>query len=194
MQQAKPKNPWNPERLDARAFAQAGAILEAKEPLERFPRLQEETCRDAAEGDSGSATLVAWQARGELRAAGAATEPSVWLHLQAQVTLPLTCQRCLGPVDTPLAVDRWFRFVADEASAAAQDEDSEEDVLALEPRPSLLELLEDELLMELPLVPMHEACPVLPAALGTGQATDAIEDAGEPARPNPFAGLAKLKK
>lgn len=188
--QAKPKNPWNPERLDVRALAQASASLSASEPLARFPRLKEERHPEGGPGDA----LVVWRAQGELRATGAAAEPSVWLHLQARVTLPLTCQRCLGPVDTPLAVNRWFRFVADEASAAAEDEDSEEDVLALEPRPSLLELLEDELLMELPLVPMHEACPVLPAALGTGLVPEAIEDSGEPVRPNPFAGLAKLKK
>ena len=128
-----------------------------------------------------------------LRSAGALAQPSVWLHLQAQLTLPLTCQRCLGPVATPLVVDRWFRFVADETTAAAEDEDSEEDVLALEPRPSLLELIEDELLMELPLVPMHEVCPESPAALA-GAADVPADEAPESMRPNPFAGLARLKK
>lgn len=187
--QAKPKNPWNPERLDVRALAQAGASLSASESLARFPRLKEE-CHP--EGGPDDAQLV-WQARGEVRSAGALAQPSVWLHLQAQLTLPLTCQRCLGPVATPLVVDRWFRFVADETTAAAEDEDSEEDVLALEPRPSLLELIEDELLMELPLVPMHEVCPESPAALA-GAADVPADEAPESKRPNPFAGLARLKK
>jgi len=84
--QAKPKNPWNPERLDVRALAQAGASLSAREPLARFPRLKEE-CHP--EGGPDDAQLV-WQARGEVRSAGALAQPSVWLHLQAQLTLPLT--------------------------------------------------------------------------------------------------------
>jgi len=90
-----------------------------------------------------------------------------------------------------LEVDRWFRFVIDEATAAAEDEDSEEDVLALEPRPNLRELVEDELLMELPLVPMHETCPQ-PVVMAAG-AIDGPADA-EPQRKNPFAELARLKK
>ena len=31
----------------------------------------------------------------------------------------MTCQRCLTTVELPLQVDRWFRFVADEATAEA---------------------------------------------------------------------------
>ena len=58
-------------------------------------------------------------------------QPEVWLHLQADAMLPLICQRCLEPVDVPLAVDRSFRFVADETTAAAEDDEAEEDVLAM---------------------------------------------------------------
>ena len=85
--------------------------------------------------------------------------PEIWLHLRAQTVLPLTCQRCLGPVDTAFAVERSFRFVPDEEMAAAQDEQSEEDVLALSRSFDLVELVEDELLMEMPLAPRHEVCP-----------------------------------
>jgi uncharacterized protein len=181
-----PKSVWNAHRLDVRAFAQAGATLQAETPLSSLERLQAEsfTLKDS------SARLVAWRADGELRP-GSGGQPTVWLHLTAQARLPLGCQRCLGPVDTALDVDRWFRFVADEATAEAEDEDAEEDVLALEPRPDLLLLLEDELLMGLPLVPMHDTCPEAvrmqvgdPAAIGADV---------EP-RKHPFAGLAKLKK
>ncbi|MFC3217232.1 hypothetical protein [Comamonas sp. JC664] len=48
----------------------------------------------------------------------------------------------------------------DEATAAALDDESEEDVLVLAPQIDALELIEDELLMALPMVPMHEVCPV----------------------------------
>jgi uncharacterized protein len=135
---------------------------------------------------------VAWQADGELRGADQAAASAVWLHLQAQATLPLTCQRCLGPAQTPLVVDRWFRFVATEAQAEAEDDDAEEDLLALEPRPDLMAVLEDELLMALPVVPMHEACPQ-PLLSSAGRLPDA-PDGVKPSRENPFQVLSKLKK
>lgn len=172
-----------------RAFALAGGELQADEPLARFERLAAE----AVAHDGLSPDLqVRWTARGEMRPAATGGAPAPWLHLEAQTTVPVTCQRCLGPVQTALVVDRWFRFVADEATAAALDDDCEEDLLALEPRPNLHELLEDELLMELPLVPMHDACPV-PVVMHAADPGVAA-DGGEPERRNPFAELARLKK
>ncbi|MFM6986652.1 MAG: YceD family protein [Hydrogenophaga sp.] len=185
---ADAKSRWNPDRFDVRAFAQAGAELAADDPLARFARLAAEM----AAGQEAQARGVQWRVQGEQRPGVRGAEPSVWLHVQAQTVLPLVCQRCLAPVDTPLTVDRWFRFVADEDTAAAEDEDSDEDVLALEPRPSLRELVEDELLMELPPVPMHEVCP---EPLSPVDALAPADPAGaDTQRPHPFAGLARLKQ
>lgn len=186
---ANPKMAWNADRLEMRAFAQAGAHLQADEPLSRFERLLDETL---LETDRSASVLVYWQAHGELRPDATGGAPAAWLHLRAETAVPLTCQRCLGPVETPLTVDRWFRFVADEAAAAAEDDDCEEDLLALEPRPSLHELLEDELLMELPLVPMHDTCPV-PVVMQVADRAVGVDD-GASERKNPFADLARLKK
>lgn len=186
---AAPKSSWNPDRFDVRAFTQAGATLEAQEPLDLFGRLRTEL-PDPAEA---VARTVDWQVRGEQRPGQRGAPASIWLHLQARVLLPLTCQRCLAPVDTLMAVDRWFRFVADEATAAAEDEDCEEDVLALEPRPSLRELIEDELLMELPLLPMHDSCPQVLAAPAAPQGGE-HHPTDETPRRHPFAELARLKK
>ena len=61
------------------------------------------------------------------------------------------------PVDVPLDVERSFRFVADEATAEALDEECDEDLLALGREFDLRELIEDELLMALPVVPRHES-------------------------------------
>jgi uncharacterized protein len=130
---------------------------------------------------------IAWQAMAQWRER-AGGEPELWLHLRANAQLPLTCQRCLTPVVQTLAVDRWFRFVESEDVAQAQDDDCEEDLLVFEPQFDLLSLLEDELLMELPLVPMHETCPDLPAL---GQESPLADPSGE--RPHPFAALASLK-
>lgn len=177
---------WNPQRLDARALAEAGGSLQGELTLADLERLSADL-HDPAAVDA--LPPVAWRARGEMRDGVAGAPASPWLHLQARAMLPLTCQRCLGPADTEVVVDRWFRFVADEAAAEAQDDDCEEDLLALEPRPDLLDVLEDELLMALPLVPMHDICPSdAPAPAPVTEPEQASE------RPHPFAALAGLKK
>ncbi|MEY4977902.1 MAG: hypothetical protein RLZZ352_172 [Pseudomonadota bacterium] len=182
-----PNMQWNPERLDVRAFAQTGARLEAREALSRFERLQDEVAPEHATQMPN--IDVAWQAHGEIRPGADGRQADIWLHLVAHTELPLTCQRCLMPCNTPLTVDRWLRFVADEAAAEAEDEACEEDVLALEPKPSLRLLIEDELLMSLPLIPMHDTCPS-PSVLPAAEAQGAV---AEPPK-HPFAVLAHLKK
>ncbi len=181
--------PWNPSRLDARRFAEASGRLQDECAASKFTRLAVDLHPDGLVDVPASVT---WQAAGELRGAAQGAASAVWLHLQAQGTVPLTCQRCLGPVQTPLVVDRWFRFVATESQAEAEDDDAEEDLLALEPRPDLMAVLEDELLMVLPLVPMHEVCPhSLPSSAGTLPDESGSENAR---RENPFQALSKLKK
>lgn len=180
-----PNKSWNPRRFDARAFAEVAGELQGEEPLVSFDRLSAEL---HAEGEVGAP--VRWEVRGERRP-DAAGQPCVWMHLRAALDLPVGCQRCLGPVVVPLEVDRWFRFVADESTAEAEDDHCEEDVLALEPKPDLLALIEDELLMAMPLVPMHDVCPQ-PLSLSAGE--EHKDEAAAEVRPNPFATLARLKK
>jgi uncharacterized protein len=168
--------------LDVRAFARAGATLDGEDALQQHARLMAETHGASAE------PRVRWRAQGESRPVPGGAD-QVWLHLAASATIPLTCQRCMRPVDVPLAVERSFRFVADEQTAEIEDEQSEEDVLALEREFSLTSLIEDELLMELPLVPRHDVCPdaVKMAAV------DPEFEAEIADKPNPFAALAGLK-
>lgn len=164
------------------ALAQDGVTLVETTLLQNMKRLAQET--QGLQPESS----VNWQARAELRPS-ADGEDEVWLHLQAKAAIPLTCQRCMGGVLIPVEVNQWYRFVANEDIAMAEDDQSEEDLLVMEPQFDLLAVLEDELLMALPLVPMHDECPVAPV-LRAGEA----DIAGEPAeKPNPFAVLAQLK-
>jgi uncharacterized protein len=172
---------FNPQQLDVEAFAQAGATLHGEGRVGAYERLLAET------GGHGADHCVTWSAGGEQRVVGH-VQAQPWLHLRARATLALACQRCLDPVDTPVEVDRWFRFVEDEATAQAQDEESEEDVLAISHELDLLALVEDELLMEMPLVPRHESCPE-PVRLRAGD--DELPDEG--GLPHPFAALGRLK-
>ena len=152
-----------PAHLDVKAFAQSASQVDGFDLLSKYDRLMQET------SPLGAERLLKWSARGEFRAEeGVAAE--IWLHLNVEVSLPLICQRCLGPVDIDVSVDRSFRFVEGEEAAEAQDEDAEEDVLALSRDFNLLELIEDEVLMALPVVPAHEACPVdIKSSVSDGQ-------------------------
>lgn len=182
---------FRPERLDVAAFALVSGRLQGDDSLQKYKRLLQEASDN--QPDVGTTHTVQWQAQGELvetaAGSGVGSAAQVWLHLQAQATLPQICQRCLADVDLTLDVDRAYRFVADEATAEAQDDDCEEDVLALSREFNLMELIEDELLMALPLVPRHEVCPVQPKMAVADEDFDS--SGGE--KPNPFAVLGTLK-
>jgi uncharacterized protein len=96
----------------------------------------------------------------------------------------------MGAVNVLVSSDRSFRFVPDEATAEAEDEASEEDLLVLTPELNVWDLMEDELIMSAPLVPKHDICPTLVPM----SAVDEDFEAALEARPNPFAALAQLKK
>ncbi|QBK04932.1 DUF177 domain-containing protein [Hylemonella gracilis] len=175
-------NVYHPRHFDVAAFAGAGAALERDDAQTGFERLLTET------DGRGVNRVVHWRAEGE-RQEDASGHARHWLHLRAQTVLSLTCQRCLEPVDWPVAVARSFRFVGTEAQAEIEDEASEEDVLAISREFDLLALVEDELLMELPLAPTHETCPSRP----TFSAADADFEGAAPVKPHPFAALAGLR-
>ena len=177
----KPR-PFDPRRLDVEAFAKEGAELAGEWPLPALDRLADAAHADAKPADGD---VARWLARGESRPVRGGP-PQTWLHLAADTRLSLVCQRCLGPLDTPVEAERSFLFVADEDTAAQLDADTEDDVLALSRTLDLRALVEDELLLALPLVPRHELCPE-PLPL------DHDAPLAEPAA-NPFAALSVLKR
>ncbi|WP_172424893.1 YceD family protein [Vandammella animalimorsus] len=178
---------FNPRRLDVLAFAQAGGQISQETALHEFPRLARESLGGFL-GDAAPAASVHWQAQASMRRS-ADGQAAPWLHCQAQTILLLQCQRCLQPVPITVSSDQWFRFVATEAQAEAEDEDAQEDVLSLESGPlDLLALIEDDLLMALPPVAKHADC--TPPAPLVHQ--DAAFDAAQAQKRNPFAQLAHL--
>jgi len=174
----------DPHRLDVLAFASARGEMAGDWPAGRLTRLVAATL---APGDGTARPAVGWRTIGERRVlSGAGLQPS--LAISADTAVTLECQRCLQPMRVPLHADRRIFFVEGEAAAEALDAESEDDVLALTPALDLADLIEDELLLAMPLVPRHARCPEpLPRAF--------IEDdpAIDPAD-NPFAALAALKR
>jgi uncharacterized protein len=172
----------NPLHVDVVAACAEGVDLAGEWSLDSLTRLADDAAAEAV-------SPVAWRARFERRRARGGSD-ELWLHLQAQARVPCECQRCLQPVLVPLEVDCALRFVATEDEAAALDAETEYDVLALPPRCNLRALVEDELLLVLPVVPKHERCPQpLP------QADAALASPLDSEAPgNPFAALAALKR
>lgn len=203
------RRPADPRRLDLKALARTGDALSGSLPLDALARLraaiadkQVETPDFANAADvaaMASRADAAWSARVDAsRKIG--SWPVWWLELAVDANLPLQCQRCLEPLSWPLHVRRSIGFVDGEATAERLDEDSEEDILPLPPRLDLAALIEDELILALPLIAMHEQCPqplAVPsdvdaapawAEAGANEAGDAAAE-----RPSPFAALAGLK-
>lgn len=167
--------------LDVRAFARSGGTLDGQTPVSAFVRVAQDCHGSVAD------VAVSWTVHGELRR-DEAGQAQVWLHLHARAEVPLTCQRCLDIVRIPLHVDQQFRFVADEATAAEQDDEADEDLLVLRPDLNLHDLIEDELVLAMPLIAHHDACPTPPVLSVQDAEFDAPVD-----KPNPFAALAGLK-
>ncbi|MDT7834510.1 YceD family protein [Aquabacterium sp. OR-4] len=178
------KRQHDPLRLDVAAFAADGGALAGQWPGDSLVRLAESQSppQDVPLGE------VRWQVQGERRAV-AGGEAELWLALSADTRVWLSCQRCLQPFEVPLALARRIRFVRGEAQAEALDAEIDDDVLALSRSIDLRELVEDELLLALPLVPRHSQCPMpLPMAADAASADDAPAE-----RANPFAVLQSLK-
>lgn len=171
------------QHLDVRAFARSGGEVGGAVALAAFDRLAADCV------DGGAQACVEWSAQGSMRS-GEGMLSAPWLHLRARTTPALVCQHCLEPVDTPLQVDQWFRFVPDEETAQQQDDAALEDLLVESADFDLHALLEDELLLAMPLIAHHAVCPAPPPR----SAQDEAFDAATAARPAPFAALGRWRK
>ncbi|MEO7941683.1 MAG: DUF177 domain-containing protein [Burkholderiaceae bacterium] len=170
------------KHLDVRAFARTKGEVGGTVALTAFARVAAECV------DGGANAEVTWSARGQTRG-GEGSLSAPWLQLHVQAVLPLICQRCLEPVDTPVEVDQLFRFVPDEATAEQHDDAAVEDLLVESPDFDLHELVGDELLLAMPLIARHERCPTPPRLSAQTDGFDATAEVKPPA----FAALGRLR-
>ena len=105
------------------------------------------------------------------------------LHIELDGQLDLRCQRCLGSLVLPVHAQRDIVLVPGADEFAQRDDEAEaEDVIPEVARLELVPLLEEELLLALPLALRHEDECGAASALQPAQAG------------SPFAALAKLKQ
>ncbi len=140
--------------------------------------------------DDGSATGAFRFYR--LRAAADAPQGCDAAECSVSALLPMTCQRCLGEVQIQAQGSAHLAFIDDEAGVSGVPE-SHDPVIMTAGRVSLTELVEEELLLAMPIVPLHAdpaQCQPRPLEADENPA-DAVASAP---KQTPFAGLRELMK
>ena len=158
-----------PVSIDGIEFARDGLRLAASVDVSTMPRLAEVVADPAGQLACG----VVGHRDGEGKC---------WLAVSVAGRLMLRCQRCLEAMSHPLDVTARLLLVSP-GQPWPEDEMAEDgfDAIVAEKDMALLPLIEEEVLLALPLVPRHEACePPAPT-----------HDEREP---SPFAVLAEFKK
>ena len=123
---------------------------------------------------SGTGAHISFKLTG---AAKQLRNPSLHLHIEAQ--LPVICQRCLEEMQVHLNLT--FNYIICNALPTEIDENNDTDWLEAAPEMNLQELIEDELLLAMPISPMHDH-----------DCSKQSMQSGE--KPNPFAVLQGLIK
>ena len=177
---ARPMSDRLPVQIDPIRLAQQGRSFVGRIPLSRLDRLVGMLVSDQGEievsldfyKDARGRHCLNGGLRGELK---------------------LECQRCLQAMSLP--IDNRFELVLVESEAEADCLAEEDEIFIVESTPILLtDMIEDELMLSLPQVAMHEEadCEV---TLSTEEETqfEEVEQQGDE-KPNPFAVLTELKR
>jgi uncharacterized protein len=155
--------------IDCLEFARSGGVLERRVGLGELPRLA-----DLLSTSDGflSVRLEGWRD----------DEGKSWLQLDLAGEPVLCCQRCLGGVKFPLAITSRLQLMAPGEDWPDDDLDDDSiDAIAAETALSVQDLVEDEVLLALPIAPRHEECES-PSASASEHGS------------SPFSALAALKK
>jgi len=163
-----------PERLDLLASADAGRLFRGNIPLARLERV----------------LPVLASPEGELQVQlelGRDPDGTRFLNGTIRGPIELQCQRCLGPMRLSLDLEFRLGIVKDPAGASSLPERYEPLVAGTEPA-FIADIVSDEVLLALPLVPSHP---------DSGECHEFVKDYQPPQsakRENPFAMLAELKQ
>lgn len=155
--------------IDSLDFALKGMEISGEVPMAELPRMAE-----LLTDFEGKISFVVRGLEGK--------DGKPLLKLTLDGVCNLRCQRCLKPLIYPVKLEANLRLLAEGELNESDMEDDEADSIAAEQRLDVLTLLEEELLLSLPIAPKHEA----------GDCQIASEGLSRPT--SPFAALAALKK
>lgn len=159
--------------IDGREFAHNCRTLHGKISVAGLERLRDQLFSDEGE--------LEYTVHGEPDPDG-----NPLLYLAIVGTVQLCCQRCLGRLAFPLELKSRLLLAGDEAELGnVAEETADTDRIVAEPMLDVTALLEDEILLGLPVSPKH---PEGECQAGNRAPTGATADS------HPFAALAALKK
>ena len=154
--------------IDSLAFAREGGLLQGELPVASLTRVLDML--------AGSAGKLSYRVHGQM---GPRNRPQLVLELDGM--LSVCCQRCLEGIDYPVRIRTLLELVKDEEELTQEEiEDDSRDFLTAQKELDVVELIEDEVILDLPPAPRHESC--------------ALPDTGkQSAKESPFAVLKSLK-
>lgn len=162
-----------PESVDAWRMVTQRRCFEGTLPLAQLPRL------------ASALADAAGECRYELEFGRDAFDVG-FLEIRAQAGLPLTCQRTLERFVLPVSTVQRLGLVRDEGDEAALPPEYEPVLPDADGNLRPRELIEDELILALPLVPVKPGVEAIDK-----EAPPTAEEAG---KAHPFAALAALKQ
>jgi uncharacterized protein len=130
------------EVIDGLQFARAALERRGVVRVERLPRLAQSQC--STEG-------LEYHVRGGRAGNG---KPCLWLSVRGSMELP--CQRCLDPIRIPIAIDAELQLA--ETVREISEADDEIDRVLASRCMDVASLVEDEVILALPMAPRHEEC------------------------------------
>jgi uncharacterized protein len=130
------------EVIDGLQFARAALERRGVVSIERLPRLAQLQC--STEG-------LEYHLRG-----GRTGNGKPCLRLSVMGSLELPCQRCLDPIRIPIAIDAELQL-AQNAREISEADDEIDRVLASR-HMDVASLVEDEVILALPMAPRHDEC------------------------------------
>jgi uncharacterized protein len=163
--------------IDSLDFARNGREISGEVQVAKLPRLL-----DVLESPQGT---LSYRIQG-----GVDKQGTPFLDLGVTGQCSLCCQRCLNNLDYPVLIETRL-LLRDQASLDALDDsvaggDAEEfDSILADAHLNVLDLLEEEILLSLPIAPKHE----LDACQVAAESENVIRE-----EKPPFAALAKMKR
>ena len=164
-----------PEVVDAWRMVAGGRVFQGSMPLSAMPRLA-----DSLVDTQGECRYEVEFGKDEFGVA--------FLAIRAEAGLPLICQRTLERFELPVQVDQRMGLIRDEREESSLPPGYEPVLVPEDGRLHAVELVEDELILAIPVVP------VKPGTEAVEGHWPAVEAEPEEERPNPFAALSALKK
>lgn len=163
-----------PDSLDPWRMVQARRVFEGSVPLDQMPRLL--GLLASAEGEVG------------YRIEFGIDEYDVgFVEIAVDAGLSMVCQRTMSVFVQPVRIDQRLGLIRNESEESALP-GNYEPLLVASGQLSLKDVIEDELILAVPLVALSPGAPLeqVPVTAGSGP------ESGKPS--NPFAALGQLKK